>query len=399
VLRKRLAPITLALLTTACVATPPESGSTSTSAPETTSTTTNHAGATVNSTAAETCEGTSITFDHPPVDLDAIEYVVPLGLMTGSHVTPVDHQYFQNSSEPDLLIDVYSPAAGRVAQIQHMTQIVSDDEGDPIDDYRLIIQHTCTITTIFIHVDELSPGIASVAPPPGGYAAVNVPVEAGEVIGAFTANVDFSVVDLDVTLGGLLVPEHYEVEPWKIHTPDPFPYFAEEIEQAMIAKSLRTAEPIGGQFAYDIDGRLVGNWFQEGTNGYAGADPERYWAGHLAIAYDHLDPSHIVVSIGTFNGASAQFGVRGNGPDPADVSIDSGVVAYELVDYDYWADGDRWDRTSLVQGIEARNNDDTVRGVVLFELISGRLLRVEVFPGSSPAEVNGFTGGALIYER
>lgn len=340
-----------------------------------------------------------ITFEYPPVDLDSIEYVLPLGLMSDSHVTPVDHQYYQNFLEPDLEIAVYSPAAGTITDIQHMNQSVSDRPGEPFHDYRLVIEHSCSISSIFIHVGELTERIAAVAPPPGEYARVDLPVEAGETIGWFRKNVDYNVVDLGVTLGGLLVADHYRVEPWKVHTPDPFEYFVEPIRVKMVEKSLRTAEPIGGKFAYDVDGRLVGNWFQRDTNGYQGVDRERYWAGHLAVAYNYLDPSHVIVSMGTYEGSSAQFGVRGNRPDPADVTTASGAVIYELVDYDYYAGEERWDRVSHTYGLEARNYDDRVHGVVMFQLIDDRTLKVETFPGKTAAEVNGFTSDARDYER
>jgi len=345
------------------------------------------------------CAGGRVTFEYPPVDLDRIEYVTPLGLMSGSHVTPVDHQYYQNFKEPDWDITVYSPAAGTITDIQHMQQTVSDGPGETIDDYRLVIEHTCTISSIFIHVGQLSPRLSKVAPPAGGYAPIDLPVEAGETIGSFRRNVDYNVVDLEVTLEGLLVPAHYEQESWKIHTPDPFDYFTGEIQEVLIAKSLRTEEPFGGRFAYDIDGRLVGNWFQQDTNGYAGSDRDRYWAGHLAVAYDLFDPSHVVVSIGTFDGVSAQLAVRGNAPDPRNVSIESGVVMYELVDYDYYVEGERWDRVSLAKDIEARNLDERISGVVLFQLVDDRTLRVETFPGKTAPQVDGFTASALIYER
>ena len=345
------------------------------------------------------CDEGSRPFEYPPVDLDAIEFVVPLGMMSDSHVTPVDHQYFQNYNDPERTIEVYSPAAGTVTEMQHMTQPVSDRPTTPIDDFRLVIEHGCGISSIFIHVDRLSPALAAVAPALGEFAQVAVPVEAGELIGVFRANVDYNVVDTGVTLTGLLVPEHYEAEPWKIHAPNSFDYFSDAIREQLVAKSLRTADPVGGRFDYDIDGQLVGNWFQEGTNGYAGADRTRYWAGHLSLAYDYLDPALIVISLGTFDGASEQFAVRGNAPNPADVSRDSGLVVYELVRYDYWVGDARWDRVSLVKGIEARGMDAPVHGVVLLELLGPRQLMVEVFVGKTAARVDGFTAAALIYER
>ena len=73
-----------------------------------------------------------------------------------------------------------------------------------------------------------------------------------------------------------------------------------------MAKSPRTAEPRGGRIDYDIDGRLVGSWFLEGTVDYSGGStpticgnrPCPYWTGHLSIAYDHIDPEQIRISIG-----------------------------------------------------------------------------------------------------
>jgi hypothetical protein len=238
-----------------------------------------------------------------------------------------------------------------------------------------------------------------VAPAPGEHAAVSHEVEAGEQLGSYRQNVDYNVVDESVTLPGLLVPEHYAREPWKIHTPDPFEYFTDEIRDLMLAKSLRNGDPAGGKIDYDIAGRLVGNWFREGTNGYAGSDPSRYWGGHLAVAYDHIDPSHVIVSIGTFDGAAAQFAVRGNGPDPAEISATTGPVLYELVMFDYWVGEQRWDRRTLAKGIEARNYGAQVRGVVLFEVLASGKLRMETFPGVTATSVDGFTTGALVYER
>ena len=124
------------------------------------------------------CAGGRVTFAYPPVDLDRIEYVTPLGLMSGSHVTPVDHQYYQNFKEPDWDITVYSPAAGTITDIQHMQQTVSDGPGETIDDYRLVIEHTCSISSIFIHVGQLSPRLSEVAPSAGGSARIDLPVEA-----------------------------------------------------------------------------------------------------------------------------------------------------------------------------------------------------------------------------
>lgn len=344
-----------------------------------------------------TCDG-SVVFDDPPVDLDAVELLVPFGLVSGSHVTPVDHQYFQNFLEPDRAIDVYSPGAGRVVSIQHFGAPISENSEGLVDDFRLVIEHTCTISSIFIHIDELIPRLAVNDPGIGNYAEVDVEVAAGELIGTFTENVDYNVVDLDFIVNGLIDPNSYQQEPWKIHVPDTFDYFAPDIRKRLEALSLRTAEPRAGRFAYDIDGQLSGNWFLEGTNGYGGATPDRYWAGHLSFAYNHLDPSTVVVSIGTFDGRSRQFAVLGNAPDPAEVSADSGLVVYDLVDWDYFSAGERWDRRSHATGIEAIPGD-VVHGVIAVQLIGDRTLLVEVFPGSTSADISALGPNASTYTR
>ncbi len=344
-----------------------------------------------------TCDESAV-FDHPPVDLDAVELLVPFGLVSGSHVTPVDHQYFQNFLEPDRAIDVYSPGAGRVVSIQHFGAPVSENSEGLVNDFRLVIEHTCTISSIFIHVDELIPRLAANDPGIGNHAGVDVDVGAGELIGTFTENVDYNVVDLDFTVDGLIDPTSYQQEPWKIHVPDTFDYFAPEIRERLEALSLRTAEPRAGRFAYDINGRLSGNWFLEGTNGYGGANPDRYWAGHLSFAYNHLDPSMIVVSIGTFDGRSRQFAVLGNDPDPTEVSAETGLVVYDLVDWNYFAAGEHWDRRSHATGIEAVPSD-IVHGAIAVQLIGDRTLLVEVFPGATSVDVSAFGPDASTYTR
>lgn len=347
------------------------------------------------------CEGTDIKFDYPPVELDKIAYIVPMGRVHGEHVLPTDHQYyiapdFMKQEAAEIVIDVYSPADGVVTDIQHMGSFRGDEDRPPMDDYRLVIQHTCTISSAFIHIDEISSKLAEVAPAFGEYTKVDVPVKAGEVIGTYRGSVDYNVVDDEVMLAGIVNPQSYKsFDEDKLHISDPFDYFNDELRSRLIAKSIRTAKPEGGKIDYDVDGRLVGSWFREGTRTGKEIDfNTRYWTDHLAVVYDHIDPEYVVVSIGSYEGKGRQFGVKGNSPDPAEVSVETGLVKYELVSYYY---GD-WDQKSLVRGIKVKNYEST-EGVVLFQLIEDRKLKVEIFPGKTSAEVNGFTENAKTYER
>ena len=81
-------------------------------------------------------------------------YILPMGIMSGSHVTPVDHLYFHTSHKNTGRYDVLAPADGYVVSVEK----VGDSQ-----DYRFIIEHTCTFYSIYIHVTELAPKILSLA--------------------------------------------------------------------------------------------------------------------------------------------------------------------------------------------------------------------------------------------
>ncbi len=93
----------------------------------------------------------SIVFNYPPVDRAKVAYILPMGAMTGSHVTPVDHQYYISNSSVsgsgEIDVDVYSPGNGTVISIQHMQQAAGDPPL-PVDDFRLEIRHTATVSSI-----------------------------------------------------------------------------------------------------------------------------------------------------------------------------------------------------------------------------------------------------------
>jgi hypothetical protein len=349
--------------------------------------------------------GEPTIFEFPPVNLDKTAVVLPLGLMSGNHVTPIDHQYFQDFDNQEVDIEVYAPGDGVIKSLQHMFGSYFGPENELIEwsDFRLVIDHGCGVESIYIHIGQLSDKVAAQAPDKGDYSSVRISVEAGEIIGWYSQNVDYNLVDQDVVLSGLLVTEHYESEPWKIHVPHTLDYFSDEIRDQIAAKSLRTAEPIGGKFDHDVDGRLIGNWFLEGTNGYGGVDKNNvlgtgYWIGHLSISPDFLDPSHFIVSIGNYEGEPKQFGVKGNSPFPLEVTVDSGMIEYELVGVEYYAGEERWDGRSLVKDIRVESKGP-VQGVILVQLIEDRRLRVEVFPGETGEEVHGFSENAKVYER
>jgi len=341
-------------------------------------------------------------YKYSPVNLEKTKVVVPFGLMAGNHVTPVDHQYFQNFNNLEPNIEVYSVDGGIVKNIQSMTGRYYDpgqNKEIEVTDYRLTIDHPCEISSIYIHVAKLSEKLSKFAPEKDSYTTVNVEVNAGEIIGWYTSNVDFNLVDNNFLLKGFVNPEYYKSESWKVHVPPTFDYFTEDIKNKMIEKSLRSVEPFEGKFDHDIDGKLIGNWFEENTNFYEGLNRENYWETHISISPDYIDPTYFIISLGNYEGRPAQFGTKTNSPFPSDVSTESGIIKYELTSYQYYVDNILWDRKSVAKGIKAKSSESQVEGTVLFQLLEDRKLKVEIFPRKKGSEVNGFTINAKIYER
>jgi hypothetical protein len=354
-----------------------------------------------------TCEGSGpVRLTASPMNLEDIGLIEPLGIMVGGHVTPIDHAYFQPiifRSPPDSY-NVYSPMDGNIVMV--------GIEHDPIsrpDKITVVIEGSCTFYVWYILLTSLTPEImAQAMPEPDVFPSIRIPVKAGDLIGYIGGRtLDFSIINTELTLPGFSMPEHYN-EPWKIHVDDPFKYFDEPLRSQLLELDLRTAEPRGGKIDYDIDGRLIGNWFVEGTNGYSGLrdsngqeDPlHPYSSTHLAFAPDALDPSVFTVSIGSLlPDESNQFGVLGNAPDPAQVSVQTGLVVYELVQIHYAdVNGQVGGLDHFIAGLHRQDNTQ-VRGTVLVQLIDDRHLRFELFMRKTAAQVDGFTDAAVIYER
>ena len=108
----------------------------------------------------------------------------------------------------------------------------------------------------------------------------------------------------------------------------------------------------------------------------------------------------IIVSMGNFNGEAMQFAVRGNMPDPKDVQVSTGLVKYELVNWQYLTEnGKEWDRQGFAKIAGSKIFDEGVEGIVLVQMLGDRKIKFEASPGKKASEVPGFTEKAKIYER
>lgn len=345
-----------------------------------------------------------------PIAIDDIALIQPMGLAIGGHVTPIDHGYFYikgANAKPPTLAGVYAPIDGKISTAGR--QVRTGGIGSAkYDDYALTFEASCTFRVRYSNLVKFAGEFGSKV----GQIAENQSVtpdfaiKAGDLIG-YTGRptaygIDVWVEDDTVTLTGFVNPDQYKnAESWKLHMVDLFERTKEPLKSQLLALVLRDAEPRWGKIDYDIDGKLVGNWFEVGTGGYAGLQKgsEGYWSGHLAIFPDGNDPSQTMISFGKYQTEAKQFMVVNNTPEPAQVGVDTGLVKYELgTIISYSGDtGKPWDRVNYLPHM--RNKAGQVETTVLFQLTGKRALKMEVFPGKSASEVSGFSAGAKVYER
>ena len=62
---------------------------------------------------------------------------------------------------------------------------------------------------------------------------------------------------------------------------------------------------------------------------------EGYSKTHLAIVPNHLAPTFYIASFGDYDNQFKQFLITDVIPDPKEVGVNSGIVKYELSDFQY----------------------------------------------------------------
>ena len=330
------------------------------------------------------CEGNgTVQFGVSPMAIEDISSVYPMGGMIHGHVTPIDHLYFYpinpEMKSPPYYVNIYAPADGKIVYAWRSGK-PAEKHLQEINDYTLVVEHTCDFYTILGQMVDISPRLKQeIGTLDGGsWKHVRIPIKEGEIVGEEAGiSLDYSVMYTGAPAKKWVVPEHYKTsgEPGKKFVIDPFDYYKELIKNQLMEKNVRKVKPYGGEIDYDIDGKLIGTWFQENTNGYAGMQGQNYWKTHVSFSPDAIEPENFVISLGDFNGEARQFRANGNTPNPKDVAVSSGIITYELVD------------------------GESAEGIVLVQLMENRKLKVEVFPDKRASQVNGFTQNAKIYER
>jgi len=363
-----------------------------------------------------------VTFTHPVIAPADITSTIPQGMMIQDHVTPIDHGYFgvrsltiprAQRTDADWL-PVYAPADGVITEVSLL--------GSPTS-IRVTIVHGCDTYSIYMVLNRVAGVLASLHDDlmARQYLSTSIAVSAGTLFGEQRDNpLDFSVHDGAAWLSGLIAPFSYTTaEGWKPFTVDPWRYFSPDLAEAYEAKMQRTQAPRWGLIDLDIAGTASGNWFLEGTLGYAGHPVETYrdatgpinggmvpgkntyaW-NHLAIAPHWVQPTHWIFSTGWWADAAGDplqllMELREGVPVPSALTPASGIVAYRLTD---WSNvGQEPGEASLPIGYTLRPS--RVRGVVALRVNADGTLTVEPFPAMlDAAQFTGFTPAARTYRR
>ena len=361
------------------------------------------------------CMGTgSKTLTSQPLATSDIGVIAPMGNMIGGHVTPIDHEYYYQK-DPAAARDTYpvmAPADGQIVDIQHRSTFIGNADDAPkgaTDEYRIVISYSCTFFSYYDLVTGLDKSVSVLLPADfattGRIGNKAIPVKAGQVIAHVGGqSLDFAVWDTTKPVTGLINPIAFNnAEAWKMVTVPPLNYWSNEVKTAILPFYVRQAEPRDGKFDYDVDGTAIGDWFLAGTNGYRGGTSQQptgnYFAGHLALAPDAIDPTACVFSVGRYNGGDAtQFAIVGNTPDPATVTPATGLVKYTLAQFDHaLPNGQMWTGSTPASGITVKAG--IVKAVALIQMLDRQTLKVEVFPGKTTSDGVVFDDKAQTYDR
>lgn len=325
------------------------------------------------------CEGQgSKPLTHSPMDPKDIGSIEPLGLMLGGHVTPVSHEYYyqKDKNAPVDTYPVYADADGYIVA-------VGDVNNSGTHAWQVTIAHSCTFLTNYNLITSITDDIKSKLPEgwgPNSNGGVKIPVKSGQLIGHVGhQSLDYEVWDTTKTVKGLLYPIAYNNrEPSKLHTVRPLDYFTDAVKEQILPYYARKVEPLDGKMDYDVSGEAVGTWFLDGTNGYAGNGDvsTASYQGHLSMAYDYIDAVTPILSIGDYQGSPTQFNIVGS-VDWTKITPQSGVAKVQL----------------------KAVHSQTATATALIQLTAKDNLKLELFPGKSPAQVSGFDSGAKGYNR
>ena len=337
-------------------------------------------------------------------DVSKMSHIYPLGGMLTSHITPIDHIYIfypESAEDHSVAAGTYlvtSPADGIVVGLEDFQKT----NNYPYPDHRVVVEHSCNLYSVFIHIGVLSSGIA-----------IGSKIKAGDTIAddSYSPGYDFSTFDGTVNLQFLNPSSYSQAESWKKYTANPFNYFPADIKAQFEAMSLRDSAPFDGKIDWDLEGTAQGNWFVKDTNGYRGKGDQTasfdnhekiahgYWDTHLAIAPDAVDENAFIYSIGDWEGCPCQFMTPDNVDPKSITSSDTAPHVLQMVEFEYVnPDGSAWNPTKPQKGYTLKPGS-TVIGLLVVQVMADGSMKIEKMPGVTKTAGVAFTDKAVTYVR
>jgi hypothetical protein len=338
-----------------------------------------------------------VFFTHPPIDIAGVKWFIGMG---EPNVMPKDHGGFTLAA-PYVFpasVPVLAVADGVIILASNGTRTVPPIPDAPetlwgreYDDHLLVLKVSESVTVNYAHVTTFHPTLeAKLGNLPKDEVGhdVAVVVQGGDTLGFVGPHgaMDFSVTDLSLELN-FLNPSRYPTN--QLFAAHVFDYFQDPVLRQILEITPRQLPPRGGKVDYDVEGRIVGNWFLEGTTSIT------QWSRQLAIVYDHIWGDRITIADGSpmrdvpgieGPGRPDVWWVKGNSPLPEDVGVGDGIAKY-----------------TLIYGRDLHTTGDFVpdlkpaQGVMLVQMIDASRIRVEVFMGTTTADT--FTSAAKVYVR
>jgi hypothetical protein len=308
-----------------------------------------------------------IVFTVSPLRLEDLALIVPLGsLNPPAHTIPNDHIAFNYVDRCPCDLSprpVYAPAGGTVRLI-----LRGQDDGIEIGQPPHVAGSENQPWYYMGHV-LLRPDIQ-----------VGQMITAGEQIGTtspYAIGVDLGLVDITRVTNNFIVPQRYHAK--ALHGDKPLLHFEAPLRATLYSRVQRISPDKDGRFDYDVAGRLAGGWFHESLPRDNRSTGPEGWTRNLAFVWWEQDPTVAVVSVGGTVLPALVYWIDDDDPAFGDVSSASGVVRYHL-------------HIARPQPGTSPRPDY----ILLVQLVADDQLRVEAFPGTSPAV---FTANAKLYLR
>lgn len=339
------------------------------------------------------CEDRPVEFTTWPWPIESMITLVPMGSVSPEHIDPTNHLYAMTASDYAAAdVPLSAPADGRIVQVYSLKGIANTNlqSSQVAMDLGMQLQFGCRYYARLAHLHSLSPELASaIGDVPNGQSVdVDIPVTAGQVLGNVGMSSDLAILDVQSEPKQFVNAQDYAAEPWKQYTIDPLPLFPSSVQAALAEKNLRTDEPLGGKFDFDVPGTAQGVWFPADAIGIPTGGGNPYWKRMLALVPYWLDPKVPMVTIGDLGGQWGFFFAQGSEPFSA-IKAGAPLSVIPLVDAQKWGKADRATPDQVAAA--------PVVAYLVVQVDSGEHLQAQIVQGS--AAPNGFSGSPTQYGR